>query len=94
MAYIPGGRLTAPFSGRPLRFQHAGAQDLFMHNLTSPAAKHFIDPGPLQRFVRRRVELRVSRLDLVCVHERSFTRIVHIGVSRNVRSGGGCNELI
>ena len=47
------GRLTAPFSGRPQTLQHAGAQDLFEHNASSPAAKHFIDPGPLQRFVRR-----------------------------------------
>ena len=46
-------RLTAPFSGRPQTLQHAGAQDLFEHNLSSPAAKHFINPGPLQRFVRR-----------------------------------------
>jgi hypothetical protein len=48
-------RLTAPFSGRPGALQHAGAQDLFWHGLSSPAAKHFIDPGPLQRFVRRRI---------------------------------------
>ena len=46
-------RLTAPFSGRPQTLQHAGAQDLFKHSDSSPAAKHFIDPGPLQRFVRR-----------------------------------------
>jgi hypothetical protein len=45
-------RLTAPFSGRPLTTQHAGAHDLFKHSLSSPAAKHFIQPGPLQRFVR------------------------------------------
>ena len=51
-------RLTAPFSGRPLTLQHAGAQDLFEHNVSSPAAKHFIDPGPLQRFVRRHVDPR------------------------------------
>jgi hypothetical protein len=44
---------TAPFSGRPLARQHAGAHDLFKHNISSPAAKHFIGPGPLQRFVRR-----------------------------------------
>jgi hypothetical protein len=55
---IPGtgiakGRLTAPFSGRPPTLQHAGAQDLFEHNISSPAAKHLIPPGPLQRFVRR-----------------------------------------
>ena len=49
-------RLTAPFSGRPLTLQHAGAQDLFEHDVSSPAAKHFIDPGPLQRFVRRHVD--------------------------------------
>ena len=46
-------RLTAPFSGRPLTLQHAGAQDLFKHHISSPAARHFIQPGPLQRFVRR-----------------------------------------
>jgi hypothetical protein len=47
-------RLTAPFSGRPPTLQHAGAQDLLGRGASSPAAKHFINPGPLQRFVRRR----------------------------------------
>ena len=46
-------RLTAPFSGRPRALQHAGAHDLFEHNDSSPVAKHFINPGPLQRLVRR-----------------------------------------
>ena len=45
--------LTLPFSGRPLTHQHAGAQDLPGCGALSPAAKHFIDPGPLQRIVRR-----------------------------------------
>lgn len=48
-----GRRLMAPFSGRPLTAQHAGAHDLFVHNVSSPAAKHLIDPAPLQRLVRR-----------------------------------------
>ena len=47
------GRLTAPFSGRPLTDRHAGAQDLFEHYASSPAARHFIYPGPLQRIVMR-----------------------------------------
>ena len=54
-------RLTAPFSGRPLTLQHAGAQDLFEHSVSSPAAKHFIDPGPLQRFVRRHGSVQLAR---------------------------------
>jgi hypothetical protein len=44
-------RLAAPFSGRPLTLQHAGAPDLFKDNAPLPAAKHFIGPGPLQRLL-------------------------------------------
>jgi hypothetical protein len=44
---------TAPISDRAQTVQQAGAGDLFMHNLNSPAAVQFIYPGSLHGFVRR-----------------------------------------
>ena len=46
-------RLTAHISARTLTLQHAGAHDVIWHIASSPAARHFIDRGPLLRFARR-----------------------------------------
>jgi hypothetical protein len=43
-----------------MTLQHAGAQDVFNHSISSPAAKHLIFPGSLQRFVRRRIYLSIA----------------------------------
>jgi hypothetical protein len=50
-----GWRLTAEFSGRGLTCQHAGARRSPERRHLSPAAKHFMFHGPLQRFVRRQL---------------------------------------
>jgi hypothetical protein len=48
-------RLTAEFSGRTPALQHAGEGTVRPARHWPRAAKQFMGPGPLQRFVRRHV---------------------------------------
>ena len=53
-AQIEGScRPTVHISARTPTNQHAGAQDLWMQNVGSPAAEHFMCLGALHVFVRR-----------------------------------------
>ena len=47
-------RPTVHISARTLAYQHAGERDLPKHSASSPAAEHFMRPGALHVFVRRR----------------------------------------
>jgi hypothetical protein len=44
---------NVPFSDRTPTVQHAGETDLCAHDVSTPAAEHFMCPGSLHGFVRR-----------------------------------------